>query len=122
MQQGPSSFLADCPSRLAVEILADKWSALILFALSQGPMRHGELVDRIGGVSRKVLTETLRRLHDYGLVERDEQPGRRIEYRLTDVGRSLIDPIEMLNTWASDHAADIEDRRVARESDGSDER
>lgn len=111
VKTGPSSFLADCPTRLAVEILSDKWSALVLFGLGDGPMRHGELVDRIGGVSRKVLTETLRRLQDYGLVDRVEEPARHIDYRLTDLGRSLVGPIEALNAWADEHATAIEEHR-----------
>lgn len=108
MQNSASSFLADCPARLAVEILADKWSALVLFALGSRPLRHGELVERIGGVSRKVLTETLRRLQGYGLLDRIEGPSRRIDYRLTDLGRTLVAPIETLNAWAHENAAAIE--------------
>jgi len=54
-------FLADCPARLTVELLADKWTAVVLYGLSQGPVRHGELIELIGGISRKMLTQTLRR-------------------------------------------------------------
>ncbi|WFR67474.1 helix-turn-helix domain-containing protein [Curtobacterium flaccumfaciens] len=111
VQQGSSSFLADCPTRLTVEILSDKWSALVLFALRSGPMRHGALVDRIGGVSRKVLTQSLRRLQDYGLVDRVEGPARHIDYRLTELGRSLVGPIETLNAWAQEHAGAVQDHR-----------
>jgi DNA-binding HxlR family transcriptional regulator len=53
---GPA-FLADCPTRLAVEIISDKWAVLVIFGLSHQPRRHGELVDLIGGISRKVLTQ-----------------------------------------------------------------
>jgi DNA-binding HxlR family transcriptional regulator len=109
---GPS-FLADCPTRLAVEIIADKWAALALFGLSRQPRRHGELAGLIGGVSNKVLTQTLRRLQQYGLVERHEQAPRQVEYRLTDLGRTLIEPIEVLNHWALEHGeavADFQDR------------
>lgn len=51
-------FLADCPTRLAVEIISDKWAVLVLFGLSLQPRRHGELVHLIGGISRKVLSRT----------------------------------------------------------------
>ncbi|MFT4262049.1 MAG: helix-turn-helix domain-containing protein [Nocardioides sp.] len=105
---GPS-FLADCPTRLTTEILADKWAALVLFGLSQRPRRHGELVDLIGGVSRKVLTETLRRLQDYGLVERRAESARQVEYDLTDLGRTLIGPIETLTDWAREHGGAVAD-------------
>jgi DNA-binding HxlR family transcriptional regulator len=101
-QTGPG-FLADCPTRLTVEILSDKWAVLVLFALGRQPRRHGELIALIGGVSRKVLTQTLRRLQGYGLVDREAPSPRQVRYRLTDLGATLIGPIEALTTWARDH-------------------
>ncbi|MDT7841969.1 winged helix-turn-helix transcriptional regulator [Streptomyces justiciae] len=103
---GPA-FLADCPTRLAVEILSDKWAVLVIYGLSRQPRRHGELVDLIGGISRKVLTQTLRRLQRYGLVERHAQAPRRVEYHLTDLGQTLVEPIEVLTNWARDHGEAI---------------
>ncbi|MBO0856241.1 MAG: helix-turn-helix transcriptional regulator [Nocardia sp.] len=109
---GPGDvFLADCAARLAVEIIADKWSVVALYALSRGPRRHGDLVDLIGGISRKVLTQTLRRLARHGLVTRhaySEVPPR-VEYELTDLGRTLIQPIQDLAHWAEDHGPAILD-------------
>jgi len=96
------SFLADCPARLTVELIADKWTAVVLYGLSKGPVRHGELLDLIGGISRKVLTQTLRRLAAHGLVRRHayaEVPPR-VEYELTPLGATLIDPIHVLTEWA----------------------
>jgi DNA-binding HxlR family transcriptional regulator len=104
-----SAVLADCPTRLAVEVISSKWAVLVLFGLSQQPRRHGELVDLIGGISRKVLTQTLRRLQHYGLVERQAGAPRQVEYRLTDLGRTLVEPIEVLTTWARDYGAAIAD-------------
>ncbi|MFD5178161.1 winged helix-turn-helix transcriptional regulator [Nocardia sp. NPDC058379] len=95
-------FLADCPARMAIEIIASKWAVVTLFALSDGPLRHGELAALIGGVSRKVLTQTLRRLQVNGLVERRayaEAPPR-VEYGLTELGRTLEEPIRQLTEWA----------------------
>ncbi|WP_328469268.1 winged helix-turn-helix transcriptional regulator [Streptomyces sp. NBC_00448] len=95
-------FLADCPARLAVELIADKWTVVVLYGLSKGPVRHGELVELIGGISRKVLTQTLRRLAAHGLVSRHayaEVPPR-VEYELTALGATLIEPIHMLTEWA----------------------
>jgi DNA-binding HxlR family transcriptional regulator len=112
---GPT-FLADCPTRLAVEILSDKWAVLVLFGLSQHPSRHGELAGLIGGISRKVLTQTLRRLQQYGLVERHTETPRRVEYRLTDLGRTLVEPIEVLNNWARDYGGAIADFQEAAEA------
>jgi DNA-binding HxlR family transcriptional regulator len=95
-------FLADCPGRMAVELIADKWTVVVLYGLSEGPVRHGELIDLIGGISRKMLTQTLRRLESHGLVGRHvyaEVPPR-VEYELTTLGATLIDPIRVLTEWA----------------------
>ena len=112
-------FLADCPTRLAVEILSDKWAVLVLFGLSDRPRRHGELVELIGGVSRKVLTQTLRRLQQYGLVERRAEAPRKVEYVLTDLGRTLVEPIEVLTDWAREHGGAVADFQEAAEDQGS---
>lgn len=106
-------FLADCPARLAIEVIADKWSVVTLFALSDGPRRHGELVTLIGGISRKVLTQTLRRLQANGLVDRRafaEAPPR-VEYSLTELGQTLQEPIVMLTRWARNNGEAIVDFR-----------
>lgn len=114
-------FLADCPGRLAVELIADKWTVVVLYGLSNGPLRHGELVDLIGGISRKVLTQTLRRLESHGLVLRRayaEAPPR-VEYELTPLGATLIDPIHMLTEWArtnGDAVLDALDRGASANS------
>ena len=95
-------FLADCPARLTIELLTDKWSAVVLYGLSKGPVRHGELVELIGGISRKMLTQTLRRLEAHGLIHRRayaEVPPR-VEYELTPLGATLLEPIHVLTQWA----------------------
>jgi DNA-binding HxlR family transcriptional regulator len=108
-------FLADCPARLAVEIIADKWAVVVLYGLADKPRRHGDLATLIGGISNKVLTHTLRRLEGSGLVARHvyaEAPPR-VEYELTELGRTLIDPIRMLAQWAEangDAILDAQDR------------
>lgn len=102
-----STVLVDCPTRLTVEILADKWSVLVLFALGQRPRHHGELVDQIGGISRKVLTHTLRRLQQYGLVERHTPAPRQVTYALTELGQSIMEPIDALTTWARAHGGEV---------------
>ncbi|GLW74877.1 hypothetical protein Kpho02_71740 [Kitasatospora phosalacinea] len=108
-------FLADCPALLAMEIIASKWSVVTLFALTDGPLRHGELVELSGGISRKVLTQTLRRLQANGLVERHayaEAPPR-VEYCLTDLGRTLEEPIRMLTAWARENGEAVVSFREA---------
>src|ERR1700712_4323121 len=95
-------FFADCPARTAIEIIGDKWAAVTLFALADGPKRHGELVVLIGGISRKVLTQTLRRLQANGLIDRQafaEAPPR-VENSPTALGQTLEEPIIQLTQWA----------------------
>ncbi|OON79645.1 winged helix-turn-helix transcriptional regulator [Streptomyces tsukubensis] len=103
---GPGDpFLSDCPARLALDLIADKWTAVVLYGLSKGPVRHGELIELIGGISRKMLTQTLRRLEAHGLIDRHayaEVPPR-VEYRLTPLGTTLIEPIHALTEWAREH-------------------
>ena len=98
-------FLADCPARLAVEVIADKWAVVVLWGLNEGPRRHSELVTLIGGISKKVLTHTLRRLQANGLVDRRDFGGvpPRVEYELTGLGRTLMAPIRMLTMWAEEN-------------------
>lgn len=103
LDQAGSVFLADCPTRLAIEILSDKWAVLVLHALRDRPRRHTELIELIGGVSRKVLTQTVRRLQSYGLVERVPLNSRHVDYTLTELGRTLEEPIEALTRWAREY-------------------
>lgn len=102
-------FLADCRARLAFDLLANTWNAVVLWALRHGAVRHGELRDRIGGISQKVLTETLRRLEFNGLVARQAYGGAppRVEYELTALGRSLLGPIEAFGAWAFEHGDEV---------------
>ena len=107
-------FVADCRARLAFDLLAHTWNAVVLWTLRGGPARPGDLRERIGGISPKVLTETLRRLQFDGLVERRAYAGSppRVEYTLTELGRTLLEPIEAFGVWAFEHGDDV---RAARE-------
>jgi DNA-binding HxlR family transcriptional regulator len=102
-------FLADCPARTAVEVIADKWSVVTIWGLRNGSRRHGELVEDIGGISKKMLTQTLRRLERNGLVTRTAYPEvpPRVEYELTALGQSLCEPIEMLTRWVEAHGIEL---------------
>jgi DNA-binding HxlR family transcriptional regulator len=91
-----------CPTRLVLDRIGDKWTVLVVLLLSDGTMRFNELRTHTGGVAPKVLTETLRRMERDGLVERTvyaEVPPR-VDYTLTDLGRSLIKPIAAVGDWA----------------------
>ncbi|MCT2593567.1 helix-turn-helix transcriptional regulator [Streptomyces sp. N2-109] len=90
---------------MSFDLLANTWNAVVLWALRHEACRPGELRERIGGISTKVLTETLRRLEYNGLVERRsyrEVPPR-VEYALTELGATLLDPIEAFGEWAFRH-------------------
>ncbi len=92
----------DCPSRLVLDRVAEKWTGLVILALSDGTLRFGELRERIGGVAPKVLTQTLRNLERDGLVTRTvhaEVPPR-VEYALTELGASLRTPLAAIQEWA----------------------
>ena len=99
-------FTADCPARLAVDLFAHTWTPVVIYALKDGPKRPGHLQAEIGGISQKVLTQTLRRLERQSLVVRHryaEAPPR-VEYELTTPGRDLLIPILALGAWAHEHA------------------
>ncbi|MET7280673.1 helix-turn-helix domain-containing protein [Kribbella sp. NPDC005582] len=102
-------FLADCPARTTLDLVADTWSVVVVFGLGRGPMRYSDLRERIGGISDKMLTQTLRKLERSNLVERRElataPPGT--EYRLTGLGQSLLEPVSVLARWAEDHADEL---------------
>ncbi|MEZ0110179.1 DNA-binding HxlR family transcriptional regulator [Catenulispora sp. EB89] len=96
-----SVYLAACPCRDMLDILANKWSALALGAMEDGPQRFSALRNRLQGVSPKVLTQTLRRLEDNGLVSREifaEVPVR-VEYSLTPLGEEACVPLAQLRTF-----------------------
>ena len=99
-------FLADCPARTTLSLIADSWSVVVVFGLGRGPRRYSDLRDRIGGISNKMLTQTLRKLERAGLVERRALPTAPagVEYRLTNLGESLLGPVSVLARWAEDHA------------------
>ena len=98
---GTDVYSARCPSRVALALIADKWAVLVAGCLVDGPKRHSWLRQRIGGISGKMLTRTLRELEGAGLVERrifPEVPPR-VEYSLTPKGRALIPIIEGMRTY-----------------------
>ncbi|WP_052207275.1 winged helix-turn-helix transcriptional regulator [Sinomonas humi] len=98
-----------CPSRVVLQRIGDKWTPLIVQALKDGPLRFSELRVAVGGITPKVLTQTLRALERDGLVLRKvfaEVPVR-VEYRLTPLGESLLDPLNAVREWAESHADKI---------------
>jgi DNA-binding HxlR family transcriptional regulator len=109
----PSVLDPECDSRQVLDRIADKWTALIIHVLSSGTKRHGELRREISGVSQKMLTQTLRSLEDDGIVNRKVYPvvPPMVEYSLTPLGRSLIEPLEAICRWAEEHLPELEAAR-----------
>lgn len=103
----PANILASaCPSRTVMRHLTDRWTPLIVAALSEQPVaRFGELKAMIQGVSPKVLTQTLRSMERDGLIERRVTASvpPRVDYELTALGTTLIEPMTALRHWAQDN-------------------
>jgi DNA-binding HxlR family transcriptional regulator len=100
---------ATCPSRTSLARIANKWTAMVVIALSAGRMRFRDLRTAVDGISAKVLTETLRDLERDGIVTRHvfaEVPPR-VEYELTALGRTLQAPLQALGHWAEEHIAEV---------------
>jgi DNA-binding HxlR family transcriptional regulator len=98
-------YASQCPCRAMLDLLANKWSALAIGALEDGPQRFGQLQRHLQGVSPKVLTQSLRRLEEFGLVDRTVYPAvpLHVEYSLTDLGHSAAVPLRMLRSWVEDN-------------------
>ncbi|WP_182887979.1 winged helix-turn-helix transcriptional regulator [Microbispora sp. H10885] len=103
----PDVLQESCATRQALERFAAKWRVLVIYALLAGPQRPGQLRRRLPGITQKVLTETLRGMEADGMVERrvvkDSAP-QHVEYALTDLGRTLREPLAAICAWAVEHA------------------
>lgn len=106
----------DCPSRRLLDRIGDRWTVLIVGALDEGPLRFSAIGTRVGGISQKMLAQTLRALEGDGLVTRTAYPEvpPRVEYELTGLGRSLQVPLRALEDWAVENMTEVaEHRRVS---------
>lgn len=118
----PDVFNANCPTQRVLETIADKWSVIVIYALSQEETkRYSELQRIIGGISQKMLTQTLRKLERDGLVVRHVYPvvPPKVEYSLTPLGNTLTELLEAICQWAQVHIDEIEAARIRydKESD-----
>lgn len=107
--------LAQCPVRGVLDRLGDKWTTLIVIALSHRPQRFSELRRAVPDISKRMLTQTLRDLERDGLIARQVFPTKppSVEYRLTALGESLLEPLVTLVAWAENNQAGIEQARAA---------
>jgi len=92
---------ADCPSRRVLELIANKWALLLIPLLRGKPQRNNELLRKVGGISQKMLTQTLRELERHGIVHRRDygEVPPRVEYSLTPLGRSLAQLVRRIEDW-----------------------
>jgi len=113
--QGTLHVPEDC--RAVSEVLSrvgDKWTVLVVSTLGDGPKRFNELRRALGSISQRMLTLTLRGLERDGLVTRTVFPTvpPRVDYELTKLGRSLLDPVSALGLWARKNRPAIQDART----------
>jgi DNA-binding HxlR family transcriptional regulator len=103
----------DCRTRRGLELIADQWTMLVVVALGEDTKRFSWLHAHIAGISKKMLTQTLRGLERNGLVKRVVYPviPPMVEYSLTPLGRSLIKPIYALRDWSEEYIEEVEQAR-----------
>jgi DNA-binding HxlR family transcriptional regulator len=106
----------DCPVLQVINIVGDKWTLPVLYVLKQGTKRYSEIQREIPGISKKMLTQTLRRLESDNILKRKIYPvvPPKTEYALTAFGNQLIKPLTVLANWAWEHQAELKlicDRR-----------
>lgn len=101
--QEPDTFTPNCPTQQILEVVADKWTVVILYCLAFSPKRYSEIQRRIEGISQKVLTQKLRKLERHGLIERNiltQAPPANIVYAITPLAETLIDPLLAVGDWS----------------------
>ncbi|MBE9098273.1 winged helix-turn-helix transcriptional regulator [Vacuolonema iberomarrocanum] len=104
-----ADYAGPCPVRDVLDRIGDRWSVMVVLRLSGGPIRFRALLRSVDGISQRMLTTTLRALERDGLVDRtvfDTRPPA-VEYSLTPLGESLLDPLSLLAEWAMDHHEQI---------------
>jgi len=97
----------------ALELIADKWAVIVIFALLGGTRRYGELQRQVTGISQKMLTQTLRKLERDGLVRRTVYAviPPKVEYALTPLGETLVDPLNAMCRWAQEYYPTVQAAR-----------
>ncbi len=123
----PKSEAGPCEDLLARQILdriGDRWSVLVVYLLGQGPQRFSALRRSVPGISQRMLTVTLRGLDRDGLISRTVYPSTppRVEYALTQLGRTLLEVIQSLVDWAERHQEEIAAAREAYDQRAASER
>jgi len=109
------SFDPQCPVRDVLDRIGDKWSTLILVTLANGPYRFSAIQRAIPDISKRMLTQTFRDLERDGLIARTVFPTKppSVEYRLTPLGETILEPLSVLVRWADRSHAAIKNARLA---------
>jgi DNA-binding HxlR family transcriptional regulator len=104
----------NCRTRRGLDLIADEWTMLVVVALREDTKRFSQLHAQIEGISKKMLTQTLRTLERNGLVKRVVYPviPPIVEYSLTPLGQTLIKPIWALRDWSEQHIEEVERMRA----------
>ncbi|ANH38471.1 putative HTH-type transcriptional regulator YybR [Nocardioides dokdonensis FR1436] len=108
-------YSAECPCRDILDLVASKWSALIIGRLEERAHRFGELRRAVPGITQKMLTQTLRGLEHDGLVDRTVLAHKRppqVEYSLTDLGHTVTEPLAAMREWTERHLPDVRAARL----------
>lgn len=118
-----NAFKSCCPSRTVLQHIADKWTVLIICALTGQTLRFGELKREIEGISQKMLTQVLRGLERDGLVRRTVYATvpPKVEYSLTNLGQSLVEILEPFHNWLSVNMDSVLTARAAFDAKSTDE-
>lgn len=105
-----NAYAADCPTRLVLDRVADKWTVLVLGLLANGPVRFNRLRRAIEGLSQKMLSQTLKSLERDGLVARHAfaTVPVTVEYSITPLGRTLAASVDALRIWAETHLVEVQ--------------
>ncbi|MDR6770229.1 helix-turn-helix domain-containing protein [Azospirillum sp. BE72] len=122
VDQLPDAYASGCPTRQALDRIADKWTVLILGLLEGGPMRFNQLRREIEGISQKMLSQTLKSLERDGLVSRKvfATVPVTVEYAITPLGATLAETLVPLRVWAETHIAQVLESRAAYDRDEGD--
>jgi len=98
---GPAVAVQGCPERRALDLVAERWTGLVVLHLSDGPLRYNELRRRIPEVSQRMLTRTLRRMEAEGMLTRTAEPTipPKVSYELTALGRSFRPLLDAIAAW-----------------------
>src|SRR6202795_1381831 len=116
MSDKPSVYDENYPSRRLLNLIGDKWTPIVLYVLGHGTKRYGEMQRHLPDISKKMLTQTLRALEKGGLLRRTvyaEVPPK-VEYELTALGRSYLEPVTSLCQWAAKHSNELDDVQLNR--------